>query len=119
MHQSVNTTVENSYLLAYRHWAVLRLNQQLVVLTTTVQSHRCYGIHIARELREGLQLTILSHINLQCTSHLLHTLDLGRTTYTRYGDTYVDSWTEALVEEVGLKEDLTVGDGNHVGWDVC
>ena len=26
---------------------------------------------------------------------------------------------EALVEEVGLKEDLTVGDGNHISWDVC
>ena len=46
-------------------------------------------------------------------------LSLIHISYTRYGDTYVDSWTEALVEEVGLKEDLTVGDGNHVGWDVC
>ena len=47
VHQSVHTAIENSYLLAYRHWAVLRLNQQLVVLTATVQCHCCYGIHIA------------------------------------------------------------------------
>ena len=38
--------------------------------------------------------------------------------YTAHGDTYVDSGTETLVEEVGHKVNLTVGDRNHVCRDI-
>ena len=114
----MDATIQDGNLLAYGHRAVLRLDEQLVVLTTAVERHGSHGIHVAGELRESLQLTILSLVNLQRTSHLLHGLDLSRTTHTAHGDTDVDGWTEALVEEVGLQEYLTVGDGNHVGRDV-
>ena len=46
VHQSVYTTIKYGYLLAYWHRAILRLNKELVVLTTTVQGHCCHGIHI-------------------------------------------------------------------------
>lgn len=46
-HESVNTAIEDGYLLTYGHRAVLRLNQQLVVLTAAVKGHGCHGIHIA------------------------------------------------------------------------
>ena len=75
-HQSVDTTVKDGHLFADGHRTVLRLDEQLVVLTTTVERHCRHSIHIAGELREGLQLTILSLVNLQGTCHLLHGLDL-------------------------------------------
>ena len=73
----------------------------------------------ARELGEGLQLTILRHVDFECSCHFLHTFDLCRTTHTAYGDTHVDGGTEALVEEVTLQVNLSVGDGDDVGGDVC
>ena len=66
-HQSVRTTVQNGHLFAYRHRWVLRLNQQLVVLTSTVDGHGSHRVHVAAELREGLQFTILCLVNLQRT----------------------------------------------------
>ena len=118
VHQSIHTAVENGYLFAYRHWAILGLYKQLVVLTTTVQGHGGHSIHVARELGETLKLTILRHVNLQCTSHFLHTLDLSRTSHTRNGDTHVDGRTESLVEKVGLQINLTISNGNNVGRNV-
>ena len=70
-------------------------------------------------LGERLQLAELRLIGFQRTGHFLHTLYLGITTDTRYGDTYVDGGTDTLVEECGLKEYLTVGDRDHVGRDIC
>ena len=46
-----------------------RLNQQLVVLTSPVDSHCRYRIHITAELGESLQFAILCLIDLQCTCH--------------------------------------------------
>jgi hypothetical protein len=45
-------------------------------------------------------------------------LGLGRTSYTGHGKTDIYSRALALVEEGGVKENLAVGNGNHVGGDV-
>ena len=51
-------------------------------------------------------------------SDLLHGLELSSGADTRDGQTDVDGWSDALVEQFGFQEDLAVGNGNDVRWDV-
>lgn len=50
--------------------------------------------------------------------YLLHSLGLGSGSYTRHRETDVDGWPDALVEELSLQENLSVGDGNYVGGNI-
>lgn len=52
-------------------------------------------------------------------TYAFHRLCLGSRTDSRYGQTDVNGRTNTLVEQLGLQEDLTVSDGDHVGRDVC
>lgn len=85
---------------------------------TTAQSLLGGGIKIGTELSESGDLTVLGQEKLQGTSNLLHGLELGRGADTRDGKTDVDGRSDTLVEQLGLQEDLTVGDGNDVGGNV-
>merc|ERR1712157_502534 len=76
------------------------------------------GIHIGTELGEGGDLTELGQIQLHGTGNLFHGLHLGGGTDTGDGKTDVDGGTNTLQEKLVLQEDLTVSDGNNVGWDV-
>ena len=96
----------------------MRLNEQTRILLSFVDDLCGHRVHISTELGKGLQLAVLSLVDLQRTGHLLHRLHLCVTTHTRYRDTDVDCGTDTLVEEVGFEEDLTVGDGDHVGRNV-
>lgn len=51
-------------------------------------------------------------------TNLLHGLGLGSRSYTGHRQTYVDGGTDTLVEQLGFQEDLSVSDGDHVGWNV-
>jgi hypothetical protein len=85
---------------------------------TTVEGLLGSSIQIGTELGEGSDLTVLGQEKLQGTSDLLHGLKLGGGTDTGDGKTDVNGWTDTLVEELGLQEDLTVSDGNDVSWNV-
>ena len=50
---------------------------------------------------------------------LLHGLCLGGRSDAADGETDVNGGADTLVEELRLEEDLSVGDGDHVGGDVC
>ena len=117
--QSLGATVEDGYLLFNGHRVVLCLDEQDIVLTAAVESHGGDRVHIGREFGEGFQLTILRLVNLQCAGNFLHTLNLSTAAHTADGDTYVDGGALALVEEIGVKVYLTIGDGDDVGGDVC
>lgn len=67
---------------------------------------------------EKTNLTILGELELHGTGDLLHSLGLSRGSYTRHGQTDVDSWSDSLVEQLSLEEDLSVSDGNHIGGNV-
>src|SRR5690606_24870722 len=54
----------------------------------------------------------------QRAGDLTHRLDLRRATDAAHRDARVHRGANAGVEEVGLEEDLTVGDRDHVGRDV-
>merc|ERR1712142_177474 len=76
------------------------------------------GIHIGTELGEGGDFTELGQIQLHGTRNLLHGLHLGGGTDTGDRQTDVDGWADTVQEKLVLQEDLSVSDGDDVGWDV-
>ena len=70
----------------------------------------CLGIfvEIGTELREARELAVLRVEELELAGNLFHRLDLGAAADSRHGNTRVDGGADALVEELGLKEDLAV-----------
>ena len=67
---------------------------------------------------KALQLAVLGVDQLQGAGHLLHGLDLGVAADTGHRDAGVDGRHDAGVEQLGLQEDLAIGDGDDVGRDV-
>ena len=63
-------------------------------------------------------LAVLRQEELQGTGDLLHGLELSGGADTRDGQADVDGGADTLVEELGLQEDLSVGDGDDVGGNV-
>jgi len=113
-----HTAEDASDLLSNVHWGVLGLLEELSESDTSVEELLGGGVHIGTELGEGGDLSVLSEIELHGTGDLLHGLELGSGTDSGDGETDVDSWSDTLVEELSLQEDLTVSDGDDVGWDV-
>ena len=75
-------------------------------------------VKVGAELRERLQLTELRVRQLERASDLLHRLDLRVAADSGYRDARVYCRTDAGVEQLGLEEDLAVGDRNNVGRDI-
>ena len=50
--------------------------------------------------------------------YLLHSLDLCCRAHSAHRQTHIDGWSYTFVEELSLKEDLTVSDGDDIGRDV-
>src|SRR3546814_12877063 len=63
-------------------------------------------------------LAILGEFELDRSCDLLHRLRLRGGTDTADRKADVDGRTNALIEQVGLKEDLTIGDRDHVGRNI-
>lgn len=95
-----------------------KCTREITYTLTTVQGLLGSGIKIRTELGESSDLTVLGQEKLERTSDLLHSLELGSGTDTRDGKTDVDGRSDTLVEQLGLQEDLAVGDGNNVGRNV-
>ena len=115
---TVDTSVDQRNHLVDSHGAVLLLLEKLSETLTTVEGLLGGSIQIGTELGESGNFTVLGQEELEGTSNLLHGLDLGGGTDTRDGKTDVDGGTDTLVEELGLQEDLTIGNGNDVGGNV-
>ena len=116
--KTVNTGEDQRDHVRDSHGGVLLLLEELGQTLTTGKSLLGGGIKIGTELSEGSDLTVLSKEELQGTSDLLHSLDLGGGTDTGDGQTDVNGGTDTLVEQLRLQEDLTVSDGNDVGGNV-
>ena len=98
--------------------AVAVLLEHLDDALTLGQTGLGVGVQVRAELGKALQLTILRVNQLQRTGDLFHGLDLGVAADTGNRDAGVDGGADARVEQLCLKEDLTVGDGDDVGGDV-
>lgn len=116
--ETVDTGENERNHLVDSHGGVLLLLQQLSQPLTTRKSLLGGSVQVGTELGEGSDLTVLRQEQLEGTGDLLHGLELGGGTDTGDGKTDVDGGADTLVEELGLQEDLAVGDGNDVGRDV-
>src|SRR5690554_2713500 len=106
---------QDSTHFSHSHRAVLVLLHQLGYALTMLKLLTGRFVKIRSELGECRQFPVLGQCQTDATAKLLHDLGLGCTTYPRYRDTCVYGRTDTGVEQVGFQEDLTVGDGNHVG----
>src|SRR5690606_31437560 len=94
---------------------VLKLLEELDHTLTTSEVFAGRLIEVRGELRERLELTELREGGSQRPRPLPHGLNLSRTTNARDREADVDGGTDSAVKEVGLQEDLTVGDRDDVG----
>jgi len=115
---ATDTSVENTSLLLNGHGHVLLLLKELGELLTSVEELLGGGIEIRAELSEGGDLTVLSELELEGTSELLHGLDLGGRADTGDGKTDVNGGADTLMEKLGLEEDLAVRDRDDIGGDI-
>jgi hypothetical protein len=115
---TVDTGEDEGNHLVDGHGLVLLLLEELGETLTTVEGLLGGSVQIGTELGEGGDLTVLGQEELEGTSDLLHGLELSGGADTRHRQTDVDGGADTLVEELGLQEDLTVGDGNDVGGNV-
>src|SRR5690606_23253493 len=85
---------------------------------TTRQKLLGSSIKIGTKLCKRFHFAELCKLKLNGTCYLLHRLDLRRRPYTRYRQTHVYRRTHTFIEQVGFKENLTIGDRNHVGRNI-
>ena len=97
---------------------VLRLLEQRHQPLTTVELLARRGVEVGGEHRERLHRAELRQVDLERAGDLLHRLGHRRTAHAGHRDTDVDRRTLVGVEQVGLQEDLAVGDRDDVGRDV-
>ena len=110
--------VDDADLQLDRHRLVLPLLEQLGQPGAAVEQALGGGVEIGGELGERRHLAVLGELQLDPPGDLLHRLDLGRRADPRHRQADVHRRADALVEQVGLEEDLAVGDRDHVGRDV-
>merc|ERR1711972_424979 len=113
-----DTAEDASNLFSNIHWAVLSLFQQFSQSDTSVQQLLGSGIHIGTELGESGNFSILGQIKFHGTGNLFHGFQLSGGTDSGDGQTDVDSWSNTFVEQFSFQENLTVSDGDDVGWDI-
>jgi len=116
--EAADTAVDDGDLVLGGEGAVLALLEQLGEAGTAVQEELSGGVEVRAELGEGGNLTVLGELQLEGGGDLLHGLGLGGGADTGHGETDVDGGADTLEEEIGLEEDLAVGDGNDVGGNV-
>ena len=102
----------------YLVWSIRRLFKDFHIALSFLNHVAGSCIKVRTELSKSRQFAELCLVKLKGTCYLLHRLDLSGTSHTRYRDTHVNRWTYPRVEQVRFEEYLSVGDRNHVGWDI-
>ena len=74
-------------------------------------------VEVGAEGGERLELAVLREVQAQAAGDRLHRLDLRRAADAGHRDADVDGRADTGVEQVGLEEDLAVGDRDDVGRD--
>jgi hypothetical protein len=116
--EATDTSVEDADLLLSDHGYVLLLLEELGELLTSVEEMLGGSVEIGTELGEGGDLSVLSELEFERTGDLLHGLDLGGGTDTGHRQTDVNGGTDTLIEKLSLQEDLTIGNGDHIGGNI-
>lgn len=116
--EATDTSVEDANLFLSDHGHVLLLLKELGELLTSVEEMLGGSVEIGTELGEGGDLSVLGQLEFERTSDLLHSLDLGGGTDTGHRQTDVNGGTDTLIEKLSLQEDLTIGNGDHIGRNI-
>ena len=116
--ETTDTSVENADLLLSDHGNILLLLEELSELLASVEEMLGGSIEIRTELSEGSNFSVLGKLELERTGYLLHGLDLGGGANTGHRETDVDGGADTLVEKLSLQEDLAIGNGDDIGWNV-
>ena len=115
---AVGRGVEHRDLVGDRHRLALVLVERLHEPLAAGQRLLRVRVEVGAELGERLEVAVLGELDLELAGHLLHRRDLRVAAHARHRDADVDGRAHAGVEEVGLEEDLPVGDRDDVGRDV-
>ena len=118
LHDVVQGGDERDDLIVLAHRMVLRLTQQTHKALTVGELTLCGLVEVAGELGEDFHFAVLGKVQTDAARCLFHGLCLGIAADTGNRKTDVNSRTLAGEEQVALKEDLTVCDGNNVRRDV-
>ena len=116
--KAIDAGEEDGDLLLCGEWLELRLLEELGEALAAVELLLRDLVEVGAELRERSEFAVLREVELQGCADLLGRFDGGGEADARDGEADVDGGTDARVEEVGLEEDLAVGDGDDVGRNV-
>src|SRR5262249_22451218 len=105
-------------LLLHLERGKLRLLEQFGEPRPAVEQALGGGIEVGAELRERRHFPVLRELALDPPGDLLHRLGLGGGADARHREADVHRRADALIEQIGLQEDLPVGDRDDVGRDV-
>ena len=115
---AVDAGVNHADLLFHLERRELRLLEELGQARAAVEQALGDRVEVGAELGEGRHLAVLRELALDLAGDLLGRLGLGRGADARHREADVHRRADALIEEVGLEEDLAVGDRDHVGRDI-
>jgi len=113
-----DTGIKDANLLLCWHWDVLLLLKELSKLLTSIKELLGGGIEIGTKLCESGNFSVLGELELHGTRNLLHGLDLSGRSDSGDGKTDINGWSDTLVEELSLQEDLSISDRDDVSWDI-
>src|SRR5437588_4209428 len=112
--KAVGARINNEHLLFHGQRLILRLLQNFHEPCAAVQLRLCRRVEVAAELRKGRQLPVLRQVEAQRSRDLPHRFHLRRPADAADRVADVDGRADALMEQIGLEEDLAVGNRYHV-----
>ena len=115
---AVDARVDHADLLLHLQRRELRLLQKLGQSRAASEQALRRGIEIGAELGESRHLAVLRELALDAARDLLHRLGLRRGADARHREADVHRRPDALIEQIGLEEDLAIRDGDDIGRNV-
>src|ERR1700677_1409621 len=115
---AVDAGIDHHDLLFHLQRRELRLLEQFGEPRAAVEQALRRGIEIGAELRERRHFAVLRELALDLAGDLLHRLGLRRRADAGHRKADVHRGPDALEEQIGLEEDLAVGNRDHVGRDI-
>ena len=111
---TARTGIDHDNLLFHLKRRELRLLQKLGQACAAIEQFLRCRIKVRAEFRKRRHFAVLRKFTLHRASHFLHGFGLGRRAHTRHGQTHIHRRTDALIEKIGFKEDLAIGNRNNV-----
>src|SRR5271167_2990151 len=115
---AVDAGIDDANLLLHAQRRELRLLEKLGQPRAAVEEPLRGGVEVGAELRKSRHLAILGELALDAAGNLLHRLGLRGGADARHREPDIHGRPDALIEQVGLKKDLAVGNGNNIGGNI-